>query len=415
MCISYGAGVRTLSRYTDYSERTLFRFIENAIDWKVIFVKIFKQFLYSESEVYLLVADETIEGKSGTATYGVDTFYSSILQICVRSVNLFGFSLVGVGSKKSSFLGFNQVIYTASDKLRITETNAKKVAAKGQPKGRKKGQKNAPKDSKVEHDTAPFRTFKSFFIGIMDLLSTHIAGINIAYLVIDSAYGNIHYMELAKQKGLSIISKLRSMPALYFNYDGTQGKGRPKKYGDKVDVTRLSQKYLVSVKTEKGIFFQVYQYKAWNKEMAEYLLNIVTIVATNRKTGKTFHTHFFSNDLQLSAQDMIDYYSLRFQIEYEFREAKQLFGLHKLKNFHQIQMTNMFHLSFLALLCAKIWQRQWAEKLAAPNLSIIDLKNIFKAQWNLKNAIKLAKNDPNLFFNPQFMANFAPQDLINAA
>ena len=49
LCISYGAGVRTLSRYTDYSERTLFRFIENAIDWKVIFVKIFKQFLYSES------------------------------------------------------------------------------------------------------------------------------------------------------------------------------------------------------------------------------------------------------------------------------------------------------------------------------------------------------------------------------
>ncbi|MBK8471046.1 MAG: transposase [Sphingobacteriales bacterium] len=39
----------------------------------------------------------------------------------------------------------------------------------------------------------------------------------------------------------------------------------------------------------------------------------------------------FSNDLQLDAQTMMAYYTLRFQIEFDFRDAKQHFGLHKFK------------------------------------------------------------------------------------
>ena len=32
LCISYGGGIRTLSRYTTYSERSLFRFIRQTIN-----------------------------------------------------------------------------------------------------------------------------------------------------------------------------------------------------------------------------------------------------------------------------------------------------------------------------------------------------------------------------------------------
>jgi len=38
----------------------------------------------------------------------------------------------------------------------------------------------------------------------------------------------------------------------------------------------------------------------------------------------------FSDDLTLASETLIDYYSLRFQIEFNFRDAKQYWGLEDL-------------------------------------------------------------------------------------
>jgi putative transposase len=46
---------------------------------------------------------------------------------------------------------------------------------------------------------------------------------------------------------------------------------------------------------------------------------------------KCVSTFFFSNDLMIQADILLDYYSLRFQIEFDFRDAKQHFGLSDFK------------------------------------------------------------------------------------
>lgn len=427
LCISYGGGIRTLSRYTTYSERSLFRFIRQTINWNALFVRIFKYFIHKEGCIYLLVADETVESKSRKSTFGQGRFYSSVLQTAINSVCFFGFSLVEVDSEKSYFLGLNQVVHNEQDKVRIAAEKAKRAAGKGKPKGRKKGTKNAPKKNDVAADapeqTASFRTFKTFFESIMSLLSSLLPGLNLSYLILDSAYGNSKYLQLAKEKGLCVISKLRQSPALFFLPDTPQNdtdtpnkkRGRPQKYGRKVDIKNLPDTLIVSEKTENGIHYTIYQFQAYNKEMPAFLLNVVSTKATNLKTGKVAYRHLFSNDLQLDAQTMIAYYTLRFQIEFDFRDAKQHFGLHKFKNYHQTQLNNMFNLAFLALVAAKVWQQQWAIKLKQPKLSLLDLKTIIKAQKNLESILKLHKNDLNVFLNPDFVANFVPNDLINAA
>lgn len=272
-------------------------------------------------------------------------------------------------------------------------------------------------------ETASFRTFKDFFTRIIACFCSTLPSLGLSYLVVDSAYGNAKYVLLAQQKGLYLLSKLRTSPALFFPHTAPEpplnktqkSTGRPPKYGQRVDMAQLPHRYLVDEKTNDGIRHQTYQYPAWNKEMSAFLLNVVSIVSTHLKTGKISYTHFFSNNPQLTAQHMMEYYQLRFQIEFDFRDAKQHFGLHQLKNYHQTQLNNMFNLAFLALLTAKIWQQEWARKLRIPNLSLLDLKAIFKAQQNLKCALKVAKNNPNLFLNPQFIHHFVPNDLINAA
>ena len=39
------------------------------------------------------------------------------------------------------------------------------------------------------------------------------------------------------------------------------------------------------------------------------------------------HVALFSSDLELSYAHLIDYYRLRFQLEFNFRDAKQYWGL----------------------------------------------------------------------------------------
>lgn len=46
-------------------------------------------------------------------------------------------------------------------------------------------------------------------------------------------------------------------------------------------------------------------------------------VKTNLKTNTRSHVVLFSSVLELSFETIIDYYKLRFQIEFNFRDAKQ--------------------------------------------------------------------------------------------
>jgi len=62
------------------------------------------------------------------------------------------------------------------------------------------------------------------------------------------------------------------------------------------------------------------------------LLWTVVLVKTHRKTGKRAHVLLFGTDLSLSAVQLVNYYSLRFQIEFNFRDAKQYWGLEDFVN-----------------------------------------------------------------------------------
>ncbi|MFZ4702848.1 MAG: IS4 family transposase, partial [Candidatus Methylumidiphilus sp.] len=77
---------------------------------------------------------------------------------------------------------------------------------------------------------------------------------------------------------------------------------------------------------EKDIRTRVYQAQAWHKNFPE-LLNVVVIVKNNLKTGRCAKVLLFSDDLALAGETLIQYYSLRFQIEFDFRDAKQYWGL----------------------------------------------------------------------------------------
>jgi putative transposase len=73
---------------------------------------------------------------------------------------------------------------------------------------------------------------------------------------------------------------------------------------------------------------------------------VVILVKTDQRTHRQGQVVLFSTDLALSAAQMVDYYSLRFQIEFNFRDAKQYWGLEDFMNISPIAVTNAVNLAF---------------------------------------------------------------------
>jgi putative transposase len=201
--------------------------------------------------------------------------------------------------------------------------------------------------------------------------------LGIVYFVYDGALGNNAGLQAVARTGLRLISKLRHDSQLYLPYAGRySGRGRRRKYGERLMPETLAEAHLKAETTEKGIRTRVYQAQAWHKHFPE-LLNVVAIVKTHLKTGRTAKVLLFSDDLALSSEAMIEYYSLRFQIEFNFRDAKQYWGLEDFMNVKETQVGNfanfsLFMVTFSQVLSAKI------EGLDRG--SMLDLKTVFRAR-----------------------------------
>jgi hypothetical protein len=88
----------------------------------------------------------------------------------------------------------------------------------------------------------------------------------------------------------------------------------------------------------------MYQMSLWHKKFAD-LLNIVVIVKTHLTTHKTAHVVLFSSDLTLGYEQLINYYRLRFQLEFNFRDAKQYWGLEDFMNVKERPVYNSANLA----------------------------------------------------------------------
>lgn len=263
------------------------------------------------------------------------------------------------------------------------------------PKGRKKGTKNKVK---LENPTASFRAFKTLFNRVTDSITAICPKIVVSYLVVDTAYGTLAYQELADAVKLHIISKFKSVASLYFPFEGENNiKGRPRIYGVKINTSLLSNSCLKQVHNDEEYKTETYQLQAYAKNtLGQKLLNIVIQRKIRIGDGRVATNIWFSTDLNLDFQTLLDYYSLRFQIEFDFRDAKLHFGLSDFKNYKEENLTNFVNLSFTMCLIAKVQLAHYRKILNAPKLSIIDLKLIYKVRFTAKNILKLMRKDTNI-------------------
>lgn len=402
--------MRGIARWTEPggSYRTIQRFYNSTIAWaKVNWVFIWHHLL-DPTDTILIGGDETVVTKAGHQTYGLDRFFSSLYGKPVPGLSFFGLSLISVKQRTSYPVMMEQTIKEADEKQSVTKAPRKKGQKSAQKRGRPKGSQNKNR-RQVE--------LKPYLIRIQTMLKKLLAllgvSLKVSYCVMDGAFGNNNALQMVRQCSLHLISKLRADAALYFPYTGPQKKrGAPKKYGAKLDYAHIPDQYLKETTVLDGIQTHIYQMTMWHKLFPDQL-NVVIIHKLNLKTQACAYVVLFSSDLELAYDKLIDYYRLRFQIEFNFRDAKQFWGLEDFMNVNQIPVYNAANLALFMVNLAQVLLGHF--RPTCPTFSVNDLKAYFRGRKYVAETLKLLPQRPEPIFIDQIFAQIAQIGSINAS
>jgi hypothetical protein len=382
-----------LSRWTEQggSYRTIQRFYHSVLPWKAIHWLLFQKCLFKTEDEYIIAGDEVVDSKAGKKTYGLDRFFSGIQQQVIPGLSFFTFSLVNVREEHSYPMQISQIVKSIEEKkaskAKAEAKKVKKTCEKKKP-GRPKGSKNKDKQEMVLNPEL-LRIQQA----LKDLLTTVSANLALAYVVMDGHFGNYPSACMVRSENLHLISKLRSDAALYTTFEGDHnGRGRKPKYGAKIDFHKMDAKYFKETSIEDNLRKDIYQGKFYNKEFA-FALNVVVILKTNLTTQAQAHVVMFSTDLEQPYANIIKFYSLRFQIEFNFRDAKQHWGLEDFMNVKETAVTNAANLSFFMVNLSYALLQPLREQ--NPDYSVLDLKSHYRGYRYANETIKMLPEKPD--------------------
>lgn len=280
---------RNLSRYCDYSERTLARQFRAAFDWAQFHRLTCQQVVTAEDE-WIAVQDASFISKSGKQTFGLGHFFNGCAGRPERGLEISTLALVNVTQRYALTLAVAQTPPGSADKTPREDTRLTFYA------------------QQVQSQRARLPP-------------------GIKYLAVDGAYAKAPYVAAVETSGLHVITKLRCDADCYFLCTAPRQpdqKGRSRKYDGKVNWQDLSRfTYLGSLPDEAQM--HLYTAVVWHKTLKRQLRLAVLI---NRKdAAKPRYLVLAATDVNLDAPQVVAYYQARFQIEFLFRDAKQYTGL----------------------------------------------------------------------------------------
>jgi putative transposase len=402
-----------LSRWTEKggSYRSIQRFYHSPHPWEAIQWLFFQKCFLKPEDTYIIAGDEVVDRKAGKKTYGLDRFFSGVQQQVIPALSFFALSLVNTREEQSYPLQITQIVKSAEEKAQSkAKAAAKKVKKTGEKKkrGRPKGSQNKDKQA-VLLNPELVRIQK----GLENLLERVGTASSLKYVAMDGHFGNYPSAFMVRQVHLPLISKMRCDARLYAAFAGEHnGPGAKPKYGEKIDVGQMQEKYLKDSSIKAQLRIDIDQGPFYNKEFA-FPLNVVIIVKTNLVTNAQAHAILFSTDLEQAYDQIIQFYSLRFQIEFNFRDAKQYWGLEDFMNVTETAVTNAANLSFFMVNFSQALLPPFRQQ--NPDYSILDLKSHYRGCRYAAETIKMLPEKPDAILLADIFLQIARLGAIHPA
>ena len=282
---------RNLSRYCDYSERTIARHFRHSFDWAEFHQRVLSAALDLGSQI-ISAQDASFIAKSGKQTFGLGHFFNSCAGRPERGLEISTLAVVDVTRRFALTLAVAQ-----------TPPSQHKAA------------------SKQEQE----ETLIDFYNKQLSQ-NRHRLPAAVKYHCVDGYFAKKKYIDEVVRLSLHPITKLRSDANCRFLFTGPhpKRKGRRRKYDGKVSFQDLSRfESLGTIKDEEHL--HLYTAIVWHVSLKRRLRLVVVV---NRKDqAKPRYIVLASTDLELDGHKLVELYSARFQIEFLFRDSKQFTGL----------------------------------------------------------------------------------------
>lgn len=280
---------RNLSRYCDYSERTIARQFRAPFDWPAFHQRVLMTALDPHAEL-ISAHDASFIPKSGKQTFGLGHFFNGCASRAERGLEMSTLAVVDV-----------------------TRRCALTLAVAQTPPGEDTTQAER-EETRVDFYTQQLRAHR------------HRLPPSITYHCVDGYYAKKKYMDAVVSLDLHAITKLRSDADCLFLYTGPHPKrrGARRKYDGKVNFQDLSRFEDLGTRQDEP-HLQLYTAVVWHKTLKRRLRLVVLL---NRKDpAKPRFIVLGSTDPELNGHKLLDLYAARFQIEFLFRDSKQFTGL----------------------------------------------------------------------------------------
>lgn len=307
------ATYRNLSRFSEYCETTHSRWANRDFDYPELNQRLIESELPGERET-IAVIDATFLSKSGKCTEGLAKFWNGAAGKAETGLEI---SVLGVVDIKSN------TFYTLSGLQTIDKEEDSRVIGYGNQ---------------------------------VKACSYRLKSLGASYLVADGYYSKKKFLDAVFAEGLQQIGKLRRDANLRMPFEGPySGKGRPRKYTDKVDCNgELEHSWKRSADLEDGtqVFSATLYYIAFKR-----LIQVVILRRRDEK-NKLYQAILFSTYLNLDPLKIVEYYKARFQIEFTFRDAKQHTGLSDCQARTNAQMNHHINACLCTLNLLKLEDRK---------------------------------------------------------
>ena len=126
-------------------------------------------------------------------------------------------------------------------------------------------------------------------------------------------------------------------------------RGRPKKYGDRLNIRRLRYKEMSILEKTQQVASQVVRTKMCPTEV-----RLVVIRTRPKRSHPYRYFCVFTTDMSLEIPKIIEYYRQRWHIETAFRDAKQHFGFDAYQVKSRKSINRFVQLSFVAASLTKL-------------------------------------------------------------
>lgn len=370
-----------MSRYGDSCESRFRQNFQKDFDWVGYNAEFSK---HTDGHRIAIALDPSYIDKSGKCTPGVGLYWSGCANASKWGMEITAVALVDIDTKEAIHLKAVQTVDTVK---------------RGRPPKYLADMKEP--NSLTAHYLRIIAGEKDSLLKICNLI------------VADAFFSKETFVKGLDVLGFNLISRFRSDARLRYLYDGpkTGKKGRPKKFGDYVNVKELDRNVFTEdiIADDEGKEAVLYSAIVWSVSLKRNVkVVIVDCLESNKKTQT--RKIFFSTDTTMSAQDIMETYKTRFQIEFLLRDAKQFTGLTNCQSRKKESLEFHFNMSLTAINVARAFARD--NNL---DLSVSGVKTLIHNAVLIQRFLRKCGSRPNKLLNTNDFKDLLYYGVANAA